>query len=111
MYYDREILSIEGYIELYLERMDMDYPPVEFDIYAYSQWAAYEVLDRIIKEDERLPPHISGEELTPVEDIIEGFILDMDYFASQTEITRKQLIFSIARDVGKDILNSFERRD
>lgn len=109
MYYDRDILSIEGYIDLYLENLEMDYPQCEFEIFAYSEWAANEILERIIKEDERLPPHISGVELTPVTEIIEGFILDMDYFASQTEVMRKQLIFSIARDVGKDILDSFER--
>ena len=111
MYYDRDILSIENYIDLYLEHLAIDKPKCEFEIYAYSEWAANEVLERIMKEDERLPPHISGKELTPVTEIIEGFILDMDYFSSQTESIQKQLIFAIARDVGKDILDSFERRD
>lgn len=111
MYYDRDILSIENYIDLYLEHLAIDTPECEFEIYAYSEWAANEVLERIMKEDERLPPHISGKELTPVTEIIEGFILDMDYFSSQTESIQKQLIFAIARDVGKDILDSFERRD
>lgn len=108
--YERDILIIEDYAGTYLRNLEDEYPPCEFEVYAYSAWAADEIINRLIVEAEKLPPHITGIEYISTEEIIEGFILDMDYYASETEIMRKQLIFSIARDVGKDILSLFERR-
>lgn len=110
--YDRDIIAIEDYTNSYLHMMEIEYPPCELEILAYSQWAADEVLDRVIKESMKLPPHITGKEPIPTAEIIEGFVLDMDYLCSETDDVHKQLIFSIARDVGKDILSDlFERRD
>lgn len=109
MFYDKELLSIQGFIDLYFEEMFSDDRYYDFDTYAYSNWAADEIIRRIIQEDDRLPPHISGKELTPVDHIIEGFVLDMECASLETEIPQKKFIFDTASDVGKIILYSFRK--
>lgn len=106
--YERDILVIQEYIKTYLETLENDYPPCEFEVTAYSYWGAEELLERIMLEEMK-QPQLDGEPI-PTLDIISEFISDMDAYSSEAETTRQKLIFSIARDVGKDIEELFERR-
>lgn len=54
----------------------------ELENISYSNWAATEILDRLLFEQSRLPEFITGREPVSSEDIIESFIDEMMYFAS-----------------------------
>lgn len=108
--YDRDIKIIEDYIDEYLCSPELYLPDWEYDIQAYSRWAGEEVLERVIFEDLKLPPHITGIESKDTAEIIEEYISDIDYFYETCSDIHKKLIFFIARDVGMEILGLFERR-
>lgn len=108
--YDRDIKVIEDYIDEYLYKPETNWPDWEFDTQAYSRWAGEEVLERVIFEALKLPPHITGDEPKEITEIIAEYIDDMDYFYEISNDNRKKLMFFIARDVGTDILSLFERR-
>lgn len=107
--YERDILVIQEYMKTYLQSLEDDYPPCEFEIQAYSYWGAESLVERLMAEEMKQPLH-NGEEPIPTMDIIQEFILDMDYYCSEAETTRQKLIFSIARDIGQEIELLFERR-
>lgn len=109
--YDRDIKVIEDYIDEYLYKPELHWPDWEFDTQAYSRWAGEEVLERIIFETLKLPPHITGVEPKETTEIIAEYIDDMDYFYETCSDNRRKLIFFIARDVGIEILSLFERRN
>lgn len=96
---DRDVLILEEYIE-----HNLPDNPKCFDLYAYSRWAAYEILERVIHETMKLPSHITGVERIPAADIIESFIDEMDYYYERSSSERAKIAFSIARDEGKCIL-------
>ena len=108
--YDRDIKIIEDYIDEYLYMPKSYWPDWEYDIQAYSRCAGEEILERVIVEALKLPPHITGIEPKETTEIIEEYISDMDYFYEISRDTHKKLIFFMARDVGIEILNLFKRR-
>ena len=101
---DRDVALIEEYIQQCTVDVEDDYGSYYFDLHSYSRWAANEVLQRVICEAMKLPPHISGKESLTLLDVVETFIDEMDYYAYLIQSERAKEIFSIARDEGKCIL-------
>ena len=80
-----------------------------FEDLSYARWAAYEIIDRLNTEAERLPSHITGslrEPVLPV-DIIEGFIDDMERYIHNGCSEKHEHIFTIAKNVAGDIILLF----
>lgn len=96
---DRDVIMMEEYI-----RNNLPTETKYFDIYAYSRWAAYEILERMINETMKLPSHISGKEQLSAVDIVESFIDEMDYYQSEASSNYVKNVFQIARDEGKCIM-------
>lgn len=106
---DRDVLIIEQYI-----RDDLPKSTDYFDLYVFSQWAAYEVLERVISEAMKLPPHITGKEPRTLIEVVEDFIDEMDCYYWMSSFDKARNMFSIARDEGMCILlyiSSFERKE
>lgn len=74
---------------------------------SYSLWAADEIMNRVIEELSKLPPHITGVEPISHIEIIEEFIREMDYLYETSITTKNKLIFMEARSTGKEILRMF----
>ena len=94
--YEAAIAELEYYMDTYLFPPGTNWPEYYFKERSYSRWAASEILQRL-KE---------GGNLTPIE-IVEEFIDEMDDFSCLNDRRESKLIFSIARDAGKDILCLF----
>ena len=75
-----------------------------FDRACFSNWAVDEILNRLIDEIDRLPPHITGRDPVPYFHIIEEFIFDMDYMAKTTTDYHKRFIFLVAKETISDLL-------
>ncbi len=80
-----------------------------FEDLSYARWAAYEIIDRLNTEAERLPSHITGslrEPVLPV-DIIAGFIDDLESYIYDGCSDKHERIFTIAKEVADDIVLLF----
>lgn len=104
---DRDVILIEKYIqectvepELGVTLADQFY----FDLHSYSGWAVHEILQRVMCEAMKLPPHISGRESLTLTEIVETFIDEMDYYFHASKDKRAKEIFEIARDEAKCVL-------
>lgn len=80
-----------------------------FEDLSYARWAAYEIIDRLNNEAERLPSHITGSlrEPVPPVDIIAGFMDDMECCIYDGCSEKHERIFTIAKDVADDIILLF----
>lgn len=106
---DTAISIISGYINEHLSEMDSEFPRDCFENLSYARWAAYEIIERLNNEAERLPPHITGswrEPIPPI-DIIAGFIDDMECYIYDGCDEKHERIFTIAKDVAEDIILLF----
>lgn len=81
----------------------------EFENQSYARWAAYEIIERLNNEAERLPPHLtrSWREPLPPVDIIAGFLDDMECYIYDSCGEKHERIFTIAKDVADDIILLF----
>lgn len=94
-------------IRKYLSRIDTPCKGMErvrFEKASYSKWAINEIIERIIFEADKLPPHITGEEPISHIEIIEDFADEMAYFTDYSSDNRKRFIFLVARDTAYDLL-------
>lgn len=104
---DSPMMTIQNFIDETLFKPDVGWPKYEFQKRSYARWAANEILDRIIQEEMRLPPHITGvEPLTPLQ-IIQGFMMETDYFAGIAENKHDRFIFTTARDTAENLIYLF----
>ena len=80
-----------------------------FEDLSYARWAAYEIVDRLNTEAERLPSHITGSlrEPVPPVDIIAGFMDDIECCIYDGCSEKHERIFTIAKDVADDIILLF----
>lgn len=112
---DLAIFTINKYIKSHLYSTDYlgQVNPKEskkyFEDLSYAKWAAYEIIDRLNTEAERLPPHITGSlrEPVPPVDIIAGFMDDMECYIYDGCGEKHEHIFTIAKDVADDIILLF----
>lgn len=112
---DMVISIINKYVDEYLRVTDYlgQVNPKESKEYledlSYARWAAYEIIDRLNTEAERLPSHITGSlrEPVPPVDIIAGFMDDMECCIYDGCSEKHERIFTIAKDVADDIILLF----
>ena len=80
-----------------------------FEFQSYARWAAYEIVDRLNTEAERLPSHITGSLREPVStvDIIAGFIDDLECYICYGCSKKHERIFTIAKETADDIILLF----
>lgn len=105
--YEVAVSIIQEYIDECLFEPDATWPEYEFKTRCYERWAGEELMKRITDESVLLPENISGRRQKSPVKIIEGFIDDMDYHATTTDIQDHRFIFSIARDTAVDIIILF----
>lgn len=105
--YEQAIFTIQNYINAYLPELDTPYPKYKFNTRSYARWAANEIIDRLILEDSKLPPHISGKEPASVIEMIEEFIRELEYYFSISDDVDRQEMFNIAENTAKYILHLF----
>jgi len=93
----------------YLGRVNPKESKEYFEDLSYARWAAYEIMDRLNNEAERLPSHITGSlrEPVPPVDIIAGFMDDMECCIYDGCSEKHERIFTIAKDVADDIFLLF----
>ncbi|MDD2298580.1 MAG: hypothetical protein PHU69_02955 [Fermentimonas sp.] len=93
----------------YLGRVNPKESKEYFEDLSYARWAAYEIMDRLNNEAERLPSHITGSlrEPVPPVDIIAGFMDDMECCIYDGCSEKHERIFTIAKDVADDIILLF----
>lgn len=93
---DNDVLIIERYIYENFRELNLDE--------SYSKWAANEILDRVIFEASKLPSHITGIEGVSIEELVESFIGEMDYYSYISVEDSARETFSTAREEGKMVL-------
>ncbi len=103
--YVEERLCVTDYLGEVKWQDSKDY----FEDLSYARWAAYEIIDRLNNEAERLPSHITGSwrEPVPPVDIIAGFMDDMECYIYDGCGEKHEHIFTIAKDVADDIILLF----
>lgn len=106
----RDILNLEDYIDTYLFAPSIEWWKDAFDVQVYSRWTAYEILERMILEESKLPQHISGVEIRSSVDIIDEFIDEVEYFYEVSHNDNQRFIFHVAVSTAASILALFERR-
>lgn len=105
--YDRAIIKVQAYIEEFLPELDSVYPKYMFDTRSYARWAANEILDRLIHEASKLPPHITGQEPKSVLSIIDDFILELDCYFYISKNSQTQDMFNVAKNTAQYIKHLF----
>lgn len=101
---DKDVRIIEDYIDHNVPEPSVNDRDDIFELHAYSRWAAYEILERVIYEAMKLPSHISGKESLTLRELVENFIDEMDYYVSVSTSEQVKNIFSIAKDEGRCVL-------
>lgn len=94
--YDRAIMKIQRYMDEQLPELDITHPKYEFDIRSHARWAANEIIERLIREDSKLPSHITGKEPISELDIIQEFIDETEYCSYVKTDPDLQRMFNIA---------------
>lgn len=97
---DRDAVKVLEYTREHIPEPDITLAPDFFEEQTYSQWAGNEILERVYKELEILPEHISGKTSRSLQEVVEEFVDEMSYYASKAEDDRVKNMFTIARDEG-----------
>lgn len=106
---DRVVRIIKDYIEECIPEPSIDQLAegsgtcTRFSINSYSRWAANEILSRYLKEADRLPEHISGQEEVSIQDVIRSFIDELDNYLDTTTNFGSTFIFLTARNTACEI--------
>ncbi|MDR1753441.1 MAG: hypothetical protein LBR74_00850 [Eubacterium sp.] len=101
---------IQEYLDECLFEPGLNWPKYYFIKISYSRWAAYEIITRVL-EQELIPPiKVFEQEVKSPIKIIEEFISEMDRFSEITDNDGSQIIFLIASNAAKDILNLYKSK-
>lgn len=101
---DRDVLKVVRYIENCIPSPNVKESKECFKSHSYSRWAANEILERMIDEAMKLPPHISGEESLSAIDVVDYFIMEMEYYSDISSDSERKKMFEIACSEGSRIL-------
>lgn len=96
--------SIHEFSTVYLPTPSRMMTKPYFDKVSYSTWAIDEILNRLVEELYKPPPHITGRDPVPYFDIIQEFVDQMDYMAETTTDYHKRFIFLVAKETGDELL-------
>ena len=103
------ISIINKYVDEHLSVTTTERSKDLFQYQSYARWAAYEIMERLNNEAERLPPHITGswrEPIPPI-DIIADFLDEMECCMYDGCGEKHERIFTVAKDVVDDIILLF----
>lgn len=107
------IIIINKYVDDHLYSIDClgKITPKEskeyFEDLSYAKWAAYEIIDRLNAEAERLPSFLTGREPVPPVDIIAEFMDDLENYIYDGCSEKHERIFTIAKDFADEIILLF----
>jgi len=106
------IIIINKYVDDHLYSTDFGkITPKEskeyFEDLSYAKWAAYEIIDRLNAEAERLPSSLTGREPIPPIDIIAEFMDDLENYIYDGCSEKHERIFTIAKDFADEIILLF----
>lgn len=90
------ISIIQEYIEQHLFSPSPSWPNDEFEKRSYAQWAAYEIVNRIMDKPFEMPICI-----------IENFIFEMAMYACYGEDEHRSLIFQTAVETAEELVLLF----
>lgn len=90
------ISIIQEYIEQYLFSPSFSWPENEFKKRSYAQWAAYEIVHRIMDKPFELPVYV-----------IENFMFEMVMYAYYGEDEQRSLIFQTAVETAEELVLLF----
>lgn len=108
---DRDVTILSNYIHKIYPEEYVCFSSYEFDKRSHSKWAATEILELMCKEANKLPSYISGRETATPLDVIEDFLIDMNYYAEICDDSKMQFMFNTARDEAKKILQLYLKGD
>ncbi len=108
--YANVIRTIQDYVDKCLFKPSPTWPEHEFRRRCYERWAVDELAERMLDEADLLPFHISGREHKDPIEVIREFVDEMDGYCDMSDDRKSWSIFSIARDVGEEILDLFDDR-
>lgn len=96
--YDSEtaVSIIKEYVDRHLFSPSFSWPKDEFEKRSYSQWAAYEIINRIMDKPFEMPICI-----------IESFICEMAMYACYGEDEHRSLIFQTAVETVEELILLF----
>lgn len=100
---ERDIATLERYMDECLFEPSLGWFKDAFDMQVYSRWVANEILERMMNEAMKLPEHISGVEQRSACDIIDEFIDELECAYSGSHNYNTKLIFFTALDAAKSI--------
>jgi hypothetical protein len=101
---DRDVTILSNYIrETYPDEYDY-VSEYNFDKRAYSKGAAIQILERMIYEVMKPPEYITGKESNSPMDVIEEYLIEVNYYAEICDDSRTRFIFTTARDEAKNIM-------
>ena len=107
--YEQDILKLENYIRENLYCPRIEWGKKEFELQSYSRWAAFEILELLIKESLKLPEYLRDYPDTPSSfEIVKDFKYEMEYRYHDSMNGHSRLIFLIACDQASEILDLFE---
>lgn len=76
-----------------------------FEEQACARWAAFEILECILEESERLPAHLTDRPMVTAADIATMFRDELDYCIYAEGAEPKDSIFYAARQTAEDIIH------
>lgn len=86
------ISIIQEYIEQHLFSPSFSWPKDEFKKRSYAQWAAYEIINRIMDKPYEMPIYV-----------IENYIFEMAMYAHYGEDEYRNLIFQTAVETAEEL--------
>lgn len=101
--YEYALSIIKEYIEESLFKPQLSWPEYEFNVRCYSRWAAEEILERLIRESEKLPEYLTGKVAKKPSDIIREFINELHEYSQTADDTDSSIIFYSAERTAIDI--------
>lgn len=108
---ERDIATLERYMDKCLFEPSLGWFKDAFDMQVYSRWVANEILERMTNEAMKLPEHISGVERRSASEIVDEFIDELECAYSGSRNHDTKFIFFIALDAAKSIRALYTREE
>lgn len=105
---DRYVTLMEEFIDRSLPKPKKDEDAYIFHLHSCYRWAAYEILERLIRESMKLPTHVSGVPTMTATEVVEDFIDEMRYFSAIAPTQQGYDVFDIAAQEGESVLLYFQ---
>lgn len=102
--YEKAINAVLNYIDDRFFEPQITWPKQYFLKRSYSRFGANKLLERIIEEELKTPPHISGREKNTPAEIALNLMTEFDYYQKLSKTSRARNMFAMARIAVEEIL-------